>query len=94
MDYLDRLEVDNKPETIHDQRPSHPNRPQYLLDAADVRDEMWSTHNAIIMEEIYNTEMREPDYSRIEQARLDAEAASREYSQLYIVWQEEWKVTA
>ena len=89
-DYLDRLEADNVPETWHDQRPSHPNRPQYLNDAERERDDLWGVYDNIIMEEIYNTEMRVPDYGRIKRSLDNAEAASREYSQLYVIWQ--WRL--
>ena len=34
MDYLSRLPEDRTPETFHDYKPSHYQRPSYLIEAA------------------------------------------------------------
>ena len=67
MDYLDRLEQDNVPETWHDYKPSHFKRPLYLIEAAEAVDHAWEVYDAIVEYEIFNSEYeyREPRYELV-----------------------------
>ena len=83
MDYLDRLEQQNEPETFHDMRPSHPMRPSWLIEAAEAADQAWRDYDAVIEAEIYSDH---PNYKRIEDACNEADRISREYSRLWTQW--------
>ena len=85
MDYLNRLEQDNVPETMHDYRPSHFRRPSWLIEAAEAADQEWKRYDETLERELFapETEIHEPDYRLIENSRLVAEWFSWWYGQCY-----------
>ena len=96
MDYLNRLEQDNVPETWHDYKPSHFKRPDYLLAAADAVDQAWRDYDAVVAIEIFTSEIeyREPRYELVTEARERAEEAAAHYSAMWERWQKELKEVA
>ena len=91
MDYLDRLETDNVPETWHDHKPSHFKRPAYLIEAAEAADDAWAAYDTIIVDEILNSEYdwRQPRYELVTAARAIAEQAAAHYSAMWERWSAE-----
>ena len=91
MDYLSRLPEDRTPETFHDFRPSHYQRPSYLIEAADIADRAWKAYDEVIEDELFSldNEYRQPRYDLVEQARELAEEAATFYSEQYQRWQDE-----
>ena len=90
MDYLDRLETDNVPETWHDYKPSHFKRPLYLILAAAEVDQAWKAYDAVIELEIFATVWHcKPQYELVTAAREIAEQAAAHYSEQWERWQKE-----
>ena len=91
MDYLNRLEQDNEPETWHDYKPSHFKRPMWLLKAATEVEVAWKRYDLIIKEEIFasETEYRKPRYERVTAARDTANEAAAHYSKMWERWSSE-----
>ena len=88
MDYLNRLEQDNVPETWHDYKPSHFKRPDYLLAAAEAVDQAWRYYDAIVEDEIFASEYwhRQPCYGLVTAAMRVAEHAAAHYSKMWERW--------
>ena len=91
MDYLNRLEQDNVPETWHDYKPSHFKRPAYLVEAAEAADDAWAAYDTIIVDEILNSEYdwRQPRYELVTAAKAIAEQAAAHYSAMWERWSAE-----
>ena len=91
MDYLNRLEQDNHPETWHDYKPNHFKRPLYLIEAAELADKAWKFYDEVIEDELFSTEYewRAPRYDLVEQARELAEEAAAHYSEMWERWSSE-----
>ena len=90
MDYLDRLEQDNVPETWHDYKPSHFKRPDYLIEAAEAVDKAWSEYDGIVIDEIFAEEDDyAPCYELVMMARKLAEKAAAHYSKMWERWSSE-----
>ena len=91
MDYLDRLEQDNVPETWHDYKPSHFKRPLWLVEAAEAVDHAWHEYDAVVEDEIFNFDYqyREPRYQRVTALRETALHAAFHYSKMWERWSSE-----
>ena len=91
MDYTDRLEKDNVPESAHTIYPQSAKRPLYLIVAAKAVDMAWKWYDNLVEHEIFANEhsLREPRYELITKARENAEAAQVEYSAQWERWNKE-----
>ena len=91
MDYLNRLEQDNVPETWHDYKPSHFKRPDYLIEAACAVDFAWKAYDSIIEFEIFasESEYRKSEYVLVTAARDAANEAAAHYSKMWERWSSE-----
>ena len=91
MDYLDRLEQDNVPETWHDYKPTHYKRPAYLIEAAEAADDAWAAYDTIVEDEIYGSDfiILTPRYELVMFAFKFAEEAAAHYSKMWERWSAE-----
>ena len=90
MDYLNRLEQDNVPETWHDYKPSHFKRPAYLIEAAEAVDLAWHEYDDLVNDEIFNEEDEcTPCYELVTAARERAEEAAAHHSKMWERWSSE-----
>ena len=90
MDYLDRLEQDNVPETWHDYKPTHFKRPAYLIEAAEEVDQAWSEYDAVVEFEIFSEQNYfTPRFHLVTKARMLALRAAARYSKMYERWSKE-----